>query len=324
MPFDLSYNTVAKGGITMNNLDWLMQGNPVIVHLTKKYLINQTSYSNNLGYIKDYLDLQDPNTLLWGNGYYGPKWISTHYTLLELKNMEITPGTKAYRDSLFKYIDYTFDEYLNKRGIESMDLCITGMIVNMLSYANLNHKKLNDMIDYILSTPMKDGGWNCLWNHDKQPKISSVHTTINVLEGLVEYIMMNYQYRRDEVIKATNQAILCLLDRHLIYIKNTNTPIHESMANHHYPARWKYDYLRVLELLARYHYPYQIEMKEALNHLEKNLKKGKLSKGTQISGLIHFQLEETSSFGRFNTLRAYIILKEYNKELFEKVSHQEF
>jgi hypothetical protein len=237
--------------------------------------------------------------------------------------MEVDENTKIYHDSLLNYVDYTFNQYLSKRGIDSMDLCITGMMINMLAYAHLKHDQLNLMIDYILRTSMNDGGWNCMKNHVKTPKISSVHTTINVLEGLAEYIKKGYTYRKDEVINSIDKAIKCLLSRHLIYVKGTNQPIHESIANHHYPVRWKYDYLRILEFLAKYHYPLTIEMKECLDLLINHLKRGKLSKGSQISGLTYFPIEDSSLFGRFNTLRAYIVLKEYNRDLFEKLSQEE-
>ena len=301
----------------MTNLEWLLGGDPVIVHLVRKYLLDEPSETHNQGLIQQYLDRIDPQTLMWGNGYYGPKWISTHYTLLELREMDIMPGTPVYRDSLIHYLDHEWQHRISPRGIESMDLCITGMLINLLAYGMIDDPRLRQMIDYVLDHPMADGGWNCRWNHSPFPAISSVHTTINVLEGLAEYRREGFAYRCQEVDRAILQGIQVLLDRQLIYVKNTRTPIHPEMARHHYPPRWKYDYLRILEFLARRHDPLHDDMEPALTLLEQHIVNGRLTRGSRVPGLIHFPLE-LERYGRFNTLRAYIVLKEYRPELYQQ------
>jgi hypothetical protein len=301
----------------MTNLEWLLNGNIVIVNLVKKYLLDEHANSNNQGFIEQYLKKIDHKTLKWGNGFYGPKWISTHYTLLDLKYMEIMPDTKLYKDSLVHYVNHFWNQYIIRLGIDTMDLCITGMMIHLLAYAKIQDERIHDMIDYILSKAMPDGGWNCLWNHVSKPAISSVHTTINVLEGLSEYVKNQYSYRQEEVKQILDQGINCLLERQLYYTKNGQKVIHPSMAKHHFPPRWKYDYLRVLEFLAKYQYPYTANMKNALDLLESHLKRGKLSKGSTLSGRIHFPLED-QYYGRFNTLRAYIVLKFYRPQAYEQ------
>jgi hypothetical protein len=303
----------------MTNLEWLLNGDLVISHLVKEYLLNEPTKSNNQGFIEQYLSKIDLKTLKWGDGFYGPKWTSTHYTLLDLKYMEIMPNTKLYKDSLIHYVTHFWNKYIIRHGIETMDLCISGMMIQLLTYAKIEDERIYDMIDYILSKKMSDGGWNCLWNHVSKPSISSVHTTINVLEGLSEYIKNHYVYRLEEVKQSLNEGIDCLLERELYYTKNGKEVIHKSMTQHHFPPRWKYDYLRVLEFLAKYQFPYTAKIKKALDLLESHLHRGKLSKGSIISGRIHFPLED-QYFGRFNTLRAYIVLKFYRPLAYEHYS----
>lgn len=36
----------------------------------------------------------------WGRGFYQPKWISSHYTLLDLKNLAISPHNKVTSDQI--------------------------------------------------------------------------------------------------------------------------------------------------------------------------------------------------------------------------------
>lgn len=209
----------------MTNLDWLLQGDPVIKHLTKKYLLNKPSKSNNQGFIQRYMYLVDPNTLKWGNGFYGPKWVSTNYTLLDLINMEIDPKTELYHKSLNNYLDHYFIEYLDIVGLNRIDLCIAGMFIRFLAYGNIQNQRLDQLIDLVINTRMSDGGWNCEWFRKPSPNISSVHTTINVLEGLSEYLKMAHCNRKEEVKQVMNQGIQVLLDRQLIYQKNTATPL---------------------------------------------------------------------------------------------------
>lgn len=74
--------------------------------------------------------------------------------------MEFMPDTKVYHDSLMNYIDHYWDKYIKRSGIKSMDLCISGMMVGLLTYGEIQDERIYTLIDYILDTPMQDGGWN--------------------------------------------------------------------------------------------------------------------------------------------------------------------
>lgn len=307
----------------MTNLKWLLKGDPVIVNLTKKYLLNEKTDQNDEGFISKYLSFYDEEKMTWKNGYYSPKWVSTHYTLYDLRYMEINPKNLVYQESLANYVTKFFKHYHLDEDIKKHDLCIAGMMVDMLSYGNIKHQYFFPMIDYMIDNQMTDGGWNCRFNHKPYPKISSVYTTINVLEGLSTYVNQGYTYRIDEVRKCMQEGIKVLLSRKLIFKKHTDTPIHEFMTKHHFPYRWKYDYLRILEFLAKIKYPYTDEIKPAMQILMKSLKHGKLTKGSKIPGLTHFDLEE-GTYGRFNTLRAYIVLKHYEPKLYDTCLNMDF
>lgn len=87
----------------MPNLEWLLNGDYAIKRKTKKYLFDEKLAYSNQGFIGRYLNLYDATTKLWGNGHYGPKWISTNLTLLELKYLEIDPNNLIYQESLINY-----------------------------------------------------------------------------------------------------------------------------------------------------------------------------------------------------------------------------
>lgn len=309
------------GGFVMTNLEWLLAGDQVIERLTRKYLLDENTAYHLQGYIGQYLQRYDTETKKWGNGFYGPKWISTNYTLLELQYMEIEPNNPIYQESLKNYLEYFFRKYVDRHGITVMDLCVSGMFIGLLSYGKIQDERLEALIDYVLGYRMPDGAWNCAWNLPLKPKISSVHTTINVLEGLQAYMENEYRYRVNEVGIAIENAIRTLLSRKLICKKGTSTPIHPHITGHHYPPRWKYDYLRILEFLARKKHPYYPEMQPALDVLTDHMKNDRLTRGTTIAGRIHFPLE-TEKYGRFNTLRAYIVLKQYAPDQLKDVLYQ--
>jgi hypothetical protein len=306
----------------MNVLTWLKQGDPVIARLVNKYLLDQDVKYIDDGYIQKYIHLYDSESKRWGHGIYSPKWISTHYTLLELKYMEIDPMHNVYQEAVKNLVDHLWIDEKPKKGHRQQDMCIVGMLIQLVTYANIHEQRNPRMMDYILDHQFDDGGWNCQWDSGRNPKISSVHTTISVLEGLHEFVKNNYTYRLEDVKKAIHQGIECLLSRDVILNKKSKQPLHPSMVKYHYPPRWKYDYLRVLELLADMKYPYDQRLDQVMTILLNDIKDGRLKRGTQIPGLIHFQLEKTT-YGRFNTLRALKVLKHYRSDVYQTCTHNE-
>lgn len=305
----------------MENIEWLLNGNPVVERLTKKYLLNQDIPSKTVGFINDYLSLYNHNTHQWGKGFYSPKWTSSHYTLMTLIDMEVNGKHPIYQDAFHTLLNHLLSAY-HKPPKQYLDMCIAGMLLKMACYGGVFNQEVKQVVDFILDHKMSDGGWNCMMLRSKNPKISSVHTTLSVLEGLDLYELSNLEYRIEDIKNGIDTGIHCLLDRRLIYRKGKNIPINKHMADHHYPPRWKYDYLRVLEFLAKRKYPLCDEIKPALDLLRGKLKHGRLTKGSQIAGQIHFKLE-TEHYGYFNTLRAYKIFKEYDYPFYEELIHMD-
>jgi len=301
----------------MTIINILLNQDPVIQRLTRKYLLDQNEPYSTSGYIARYLALYDSTKHLWGNGVYGPKWISTHYTMLELKYMEIDPNNPIYQDALTTLLNHEWKENALYHKRMHLDMCIVGMLLSLSTYGKRMDERINGMIDYILSHIMNDGGWNCAWERKPFPKISSVHTTLSILEGLRDYQKHGYRYRIDEVTSAINNGIETLIKRNLYQAHQTKEPIHPVMMKSSYPPRWKYDILKVLEFLESIKYPLDPRMNDAIEIIIHSLKGPFMPKGTQISGLIHFKLEE-GNYGMFNTFRALKVLKFYQPSFYEK------
>jgi hypothetical protein len=294
----------------MNVISWLKKQDPTIEYLTNHYLLNQNDIQNNQGLIKKYLDLFDPSKNTWGNGYYGPKWISTHYTMLELRYLEITFDHPIYQAGIETLMKHLWKNKGMYNKVRKVDLCIAGMLLTLSCYGKSRNPKIDEIIDYILMHQYKDGGWNCMWDSGKNPNISSMHTTMNILEGLRDYLDYGYQYRKDEVSQVIHQATELLLSRALFKSFSNEKPIHEDMIKPHFPYRWKYDILRALEFMDSIHHPYDLRMKDGLLILKHQLKGPFMQKGTTISGLTHFKLEK-GKYGAFNTFRVLKVFKRY-------------
>jgi hypothetical protein len=203
-----------------------------------------------------------------------------------------------------------------------VDLCIAGMLLHMCCYGKSQDIKIYEIIDYILSHQFADGGWNCTWDSGENPRISSVHTTINVLEGLRDYLNNEYDYKKQNVATAIYKATELLLTRELFKSYTDGKPMHDQMIKPHYPPRWKYDLLRALEFFVSINHPYDFRMKDAINLIKNQLKGPFMPKGITISGQIHFKLEE-GKYGALNTYRALKILKNYQNTFYLELIHMD-
>ncbi len=299
----------------MNVIDYLMTGDPVIKRLTKKYLLGERVTYIETGYIGRYLALFDVKSGMWSHTVYSKKWISTHYTLKELKYMEIRPSHHVYFKAIHTLLDHLWDlpDQVIKR--RHQDMCISGMLLSMASYAKIKSPKINEIVNYILRYRMRDGGWNCEWDRKVTSKISSVHTTLTMLEAIRDYLDNGYRYKASELEKAMQAGIEVLLERELFKSFKDGRPLFNGILSPTYPPRWKYDILKALEFFASIKYPYDPRLDEALDELKSHMKGPLSRRGSQHSGLIHFTLEE-ETYGRFNTLRMLKVLKEYDKEYY--------
>ena len=308
-------------------IKWLLEGDIAIQYQVHKKLLETEpgvlfelkQRIHQEGYGKKYLELRNPYTFKWGNGIYSPKWISTHYTLLELKNMEIDSSIKEYQESVQLLLEKLWFNQGKVTSYRHQDMCVSAMLLSMCAYGHIQNQKLNEIIDYILYHQFPDGGWNCMWESDKNPKHSSLHTTLSVLEAFHDLKLNYYLYSRDQINQAVTKGQDFILRKHLFKSEHTNEIIHPSFLNFPYPPRWKYDILRAMEYFASIHYPYDQRMEEAMTIIKKKMKKdGTWGQGSAHGGLIHFKMEQGAS-SRWNTLRALSIMKSYDKILYDQL-----
>ena len=250
----------------------------------------------------------------WGMRFYQPKWTSTHYTLLDLRNLCISPDNRPIKESITIILqnEKADDGGLLPIGkIQLTDLCINGMFLNYASYFKTNESDLKSVVDCILAQLMPDGGFNCRSNRFKTVH-SSLHTTLSVLEGLTEYELNNYTYRLKELIKAKKLAIEFILMHQLFLSDRTAEIINKDFLRLSYPRRWRYDILSALDYLQYAKVTWDDRMKPAIQVLlKKQHKNSTWNVQAKHPGQVHFEMEKAGKPSRWNTLRAMRVLKHF-------------
>jgi hypothetical protein len=250
----------------------------------------------------------------WGRGFYQPKWISSHYTILDLKNLGISPGHPDIIESVLVILRDQIggDGGINPSAtIKQSDVCINGMFLNYACYFKVEGEALRSIVDFILEQHMPDGGFNCRAN--RQGAIhSSLHSTISVIEGIQEYTTNGYVYRRDELEQIAAEAREFILQHHLFRSDRTGKIIDKRMLMLSYPSRWRYDILRALDYFRSAGADYESRMQPALDVLwKKRRNDNRWPVQARHPGQTHFEMEKTGGPSRWNTLRSLRVLKHF-------------
>jgi hypothetical protein len=248
----------------------------------------------------------------WGQKFYQPKWTSTHYTLLDLKNLAIEPGLQPIQETL----ELVFREEKGPDGgirpigsTLKSDVCINGMFLNYACYFKVEESELNSVVDFLLSQHMKDGGFNCHSNR-KGCVHSSLHTTISVLEGILEYARNGYTYRLNELQYAAAASREFILIHRLFKSDKTGAIIDPKMTMLSYPSRWRYDILRALDYFHFARIAWDERMNDAVDLLlKKQTMEGTWPLQAKHPGQTHVDMEKVGKPSRWNTLRALRVFK---------------
>ena len=301
-------------------IQWLLEGDVAIQYQVHRDLLATTRVDlreriATEGWGARFLSCQNPDGH-WGRKFYQPKWTSTHYTLLDLKHLSITPSHPAIRETIAMLLEQekAADGGINPaETIAQSDVCVNGMFLNYASYFGMAEADLQSIVDFILQQRMEDGGFNCRSNRSGA-RHSSLHSTLSVLEGMGEYRQCGYTYRLPELREAENSATEFILMHQLYLSDRTGAIINKAFLRLSYPSRWKYDILRALDCMQALQTPYDHRMRPALGVLlEKRRKDGRWNLQAKHPGQTHFEMELARNPSRWNTLRALRVLKQFDK-----------
>lgn len=297
-------------------IDWLLEGDVAIQYQVYRDLLDtprpdlQARIATE-GWGARFLAARRPDGH-WGGGFYALKWISSHYTLLDLRHLGIGPDQPVIRETIGRILteNVASDGGVNpSRQIKQSDVCVNGMFLTYACYFATPPAALTTIVDFILAAQLADGGFNCRFNRSGAVH-SSMHSTISVLEGIHEYTANGYTYRLPALQTAAAAAREFLLQHRLFRSDRTGAVIDKRFLMLSYPSRWFYDILRALDYFRAAGVPADPRMDEALAVLQhKRRRDGTWPVQARHAGRAHFEMEQTGQPSRWNTLRALRVLR---------------
>lgn len=294
---------------------WLLEGDPALRWQAERDLLDRPEEQwqqtrarvGREGWGRGILDRQDASGT-WGGGIYTPKWTSTNYTLLLLRRFGLDPNNGQAREGAAHLLD---DADWVEGGVtywkthRYAERCVNGMVLSSCAYFGLEDERVDSIASMLLRVPMEDGGWNC--EDHRGATHSSFHTTISVLEGLLEWQRATGSTSADEAIAMGHEFFLS----HEMYKSHrTGEVINEAWLKPKFPPRWHYDILRGLDHLRDAGRDPDERAGDAVSELlQRRRRDGHWPKGGQYSGSVHFTMEPGRVAGRWNTLRALRVLR---------------
>ncbi len=193
------------------------------------------------------LDLQAPGGQ-WGTDD-DEGWMTTVDALVLLKDLGVDPAGEAVRRAIDLVRDRITWRQLDGRPFfdGETEACINGRILAAGAYFGEASDRL---VDRLLDEQLEDGGWNC---EAPPSKRSSFHSTICVLEGLLEY--EKAQGATAAVTQARTRAESYLLERRLFKSLKSGKAIDPRWTRFSFPTSWHYDLLRGLDYLRKGTHP---------------------------------------------------------------------
>jgi hypothetical protein len=303
-------------------LDWLLDSDPSIRWQVMRDLLaasevtvaHERSRAETEGWGARLLDLQGPDGH-WGGAAFVPRaWTSTHDTLQLLRDFGVDPTSERMRQAIGQVRDRCTwgEEFGNSPFFEGeVEPCINGRVLATGAYFGEASERLADRL---LEEQLSDGGWNCDAPGSQR---SSFHTTICVLEGLLEYETAKGQ--KPDITAARLRGEEYLLERRLyrsrstgqIITRDRKTGTAAAWTQISFPARWHYDILWGLDYLRRAGVTPDDRVAEAVDLLRKKRDaNGRWPLENPHPGRVHFEMEGGAGEpSRWNTLRALRVLR---------------
>jgi hypothetical protein len=233
----------------MNVMKWLLNSDPAIRWQVMRDLTEEDepvvaaerSRVATTGWGARVLGSQSPR------GQWGARkdrgWMITVHTLTLLKDLGADPDSGQVRRAVDRVCKHVTWYQLDGRPYfdGETEPCINGRILATGAYFGEPSKRL---LDRLLGEQLPDGGWNC---EAPTSQCSSFHSTICVLEGLLEY--EKACGRSSSVTKARTLAQDYLLQRRMFRSLKTGDVIDRSWTRFQFPPSYHYDVLRGLDYL---------------------------------------------------------------------------
>jgi len=242
---------------TTSVMEWLLDSDPSIRWQVMRDLCGESdeavarerSRVAYVGWGARLLDCQRPDGM-WGDGASAPQWQSTLCSMVLLRDLGLDATNERARRAVALVCDRVTwgPEFGNSPFFEGeVEPCINGRVLALGVYFG---QSSNRLLDRLLGEQLADGGWNC--EAERGSVRSSFHTTICVLEGLLDFEKANDVSAG--VTDARVRAQEYLLERRMLRRLSTGEVIKDRKGNQDwtrfsFPTTWKYDVLRGLDYL---------------------------------------------------------------------------
>lgn len=244
-----------------STIDWLLDSDPAIRWQTMRDLLNapqaewkaERAKVETEGWGARLLSHQDADGQ-WAGGAFVPKgfspdewreegqpWTATFFSLSQLREFGLDPSSARARWTVEAIgRNSRWDEGGQPYWQGEVEECINGRTVSDGAYFGVD---VSPIVARLLGERLEDGGWNC--ERTNGSTRSSFHSTINVLEGLLE------SERATGGTPATREARRSgeeyLLERRLFRRLGNGEPADPQFLRLLHPNRWRYDVLRALD-----------------------------------------------------------------------------
>ena len=252
----------------------------------------------------------------WGGRPWAHDWTDTFHVLELLRRFGLEPLGEPARKAValvseaVTWRDPDFETpWSDNRFFEGeVEPCINGNVVATGAYFGVD---MTPLVERLLGEQLPDGGWNC--EVENGATVSSLETTINVLEGLLEHERATAvgADAPHAVGEARRRGERYLLERRLFRRKSTGEVIDETWLRFSFPHWYHYDVLRALDYLRDAgHDPRDERLAKAIGVVEgRRDAEGRWPLENVYPGATHLEMERgEGSPSRWNTLRAIRVL----------------
>lgn len=171
----------------------------------------------------------------------GQPWTATSFSLAQLREFGLDPASDRARraveligaNSRWDHADEPYWE-------GEVEECINGRTVADGAYFGVD---VSAIVGRLVGERLDDGGWNC--ERANGSTRSSFASTINVLEGLLEYQRATGGTPQSRSARRSGEEYL--LERNLFRRLSTGEVVDERYLTFLHPNRWRYDILRGLD-----------------------------------------------------------------------------
>ena len=244
-------------------------------------------------------------------GEPGQPWTATMHTLQTLQILGLDPAGQAARRAIALVAEHGRWEHEGQRYFDGeVEPCINGRTIETGAYFGVD---VAAIVKRILGERLADGGWNC--EAENGSVRSSFDTTINVLDGLLEFERATGGSAA--VREARRSGEEYLLERGLFRRKSTGEVADPAYLDFAFPYYWHYDVLRALDYFRLSGADPDPRMAEAVEVVQsKRQPDGWWLLDRIHPGRVHFDLEGgVGAPSRWNTLRALRVLDWWDREV---------